>query len=168
MSHPPESSKERSLSVADLQALGFESEKDPLAAANASIAQSYFFIRPAQNGVPALRLNIARHQLVEKKNLWRVSFSDGAKDLASSIIGGDGTRYRSADIEPEHILSTIQRFAAEIIAEHTAQDPRVTRIAEHATDARDSVHRCINCGQTADMEAKYCGLPNCDEIAATH
>ncbi len=121
---PESSGKTESLSVADLNAIGFHFERNPLAGANASLAQSYFFLRAAQDGVPAIRLNIARMLLAEG-NIWSVRLSNGEQDLQDAVMGKtvsdpDPNVYRrSTSVAPKDVLPTVQRFLREIIEQHT-------------------------------------------------
>lgn len=50
----------RSLNSAELQRFGFGIDPDPLTGANAALAQSFFFVRPARGTTPPLRLQIVK------------------------------------------------------------------------------------------------------------
>ena len=117
MNATPESSDStESIDVADLEALGFTHDTDPLRSANASLAQNYFFVRPATGSTPALRLNIARCSLLSG-NLWSVEFSNATNGGIRDHFFGP--KMKSAVMQPREILPTVQRFLREVTDEHT-------------------------------------------------
>lgn len=138
--------------------MGFSFDTDPLASANASVARTYYFVRPAKNDVPALRLCMGK-ALVTSGNKWIVSFTNA--DQGGILESTTLPKLRVATVEPKDVLSTIQRFCAEIDNEF------LERQKPSASVSQTVDHVCRNCGQQIEnVMQEFCGQPNCDERAA--
>ncbi len=145
-----------SLKLADVQALGFEFDTDPLAGANAALTQNFYFIRPAGDGMPAMRLNISRHLNTEVQ-LWNIVVYGGTAattDLGTLIVSRASPRdiLRSTTVKPEAVITTMQRFIAEVV--------------EEARNPPEIESRCINCRRKINVLLKYCGLTDCEDVAS--
>jgi hypothetical protein len=158
MNSPPsqaESTAER-LQVSDIEALGFHFDADPLASANARVAQSYFFQKPGADGHPVMRLNIARNLANDKWNITIYGRASARCDLASMADSAihRGNIIRTATVEPKDVLSTMRQLVAEASAETQNSAVAVTNI-------------CINCGRKINnVMMDRCGLRDCDDVAA--
>ena len=116
---PESTSSVTTLHLADIQALGFEFDPDPIASRQ-TLFKSFYFIQHANDGKPAMRLHISRSLRGELSGgiSWCITVYGGTAATTGlvTLINSEASPQdilASETVKPDKVISTMIRLIAE-------------------------------------------------------